>query len=172
MQLSTGYRVCRNMSIASVDGRITISAGEASSEDGAGFEQHTWKLIDGVRLTFDDARISADSAELSFAANELISADIQGSPVELSDFIEESGTEFHASTDRLTYDSASDTLRIPGQASFETGDESGTGCNLIYNPQRRLLSVGTTDADCSAELRFATPARDAPPEPIGSVEDP
>jgi lipopolysaccharide transport protein LptA len=152
--------VCVGVRIS--DGMNDISAGLAATNE-FDFDGSLWRLSDDVRLSFDSTEILADEALFEFEQDELVRAELNGSPVIMSDYIEEGDKTVSGMAGSVSYDSRSGTLRLVGQVTLTVGENEFMGCDWIYNFNDKSYRAGTTD-DCDGVTIVLSPpeAKDNP----------
>ena len=126
----------------------------------------SWTFSESVRFAFGTAEVLASEARLEFVSGELRYAELIGSPVTLSDYIEETETPVSGESDSIIYDSESSTLRLTGETTFVRGSNRHVGCDWIYNFENNSFRAGTTE--CGIQITVAAPedseASEAQPE--------
>ena len=153
--------ICVGVKIS--DGTNDISAGLAATNE-FDFDGALWRLSDDVRLRFDTTEILADDALFEFEADELVLGELNGSPVIMSDYIEEEDKAVSGTAESISYNSRSGTLRLIGQATLVIGENEFIGCDWIYNFNDKSYRAGTTD-DCEGvTIVLAPPEESEDPE--------
>jgi lipopolysaccharide transport protein LptA len=152
--------VCVGVRIS--DGMNDISAGLAATNK-FDFDGSLWRLSDDVRLSFNSTEILADDALFEFEQDELVRAELNGSPVVMSDYIEEGDKTVSGMAGSVSYDNRSGTLRLVGQVTLTVGENEFMGCDWIYNFNDKSYRAGTTD-DCDGVTIVLSPpeAKDDP----------
>jgi len=153
--------VCVGVKIS--DGTNDISAGLAATNK-FDFDGSLWRLSENVRLAFDTTEILANEALFEFENDELVHAELNGSPVVMSDYIEEEDKTVTGMAGSVSYDNRSGTLRLLGEVTLTVGDNEFRGCDWIYNFNDKSYGAGTTD-DCDGVTIILAPpeASDDPP---------
>lgn len=152
--------VCVGVRIS--DGTNEISAGRAATNK-FDFNGSLWRLSENVRLAFDTTEIVADEALFEFEQDELVRAELSGSPVVMSDYIEEEGKTVSGSAGSVSYDNRSGTFRLVGQVTLTVGENEFMGCDWIYNFNDKSYRAGTT-GDCDGvTIVLAPPAANEDP---------
>lgn len=146
------------------DGANAISAGLATTSKWD-FNGSSWSFSEGVSLSFGTTDIQASEAVLRFEAGELVHGELSGSPVVMSDYIEERGTPIRGTAGRISYDKEGGTVRLNGQATLVIGENEVMGCDWVYNFIEKNYSGGGSE-DCSGVL-----FRLAPPEDGNDPQD-
>lgn len=134
--------IFRRLSIT--QGELIMRADEAVAT-GLDFEQGEWRFDGNVQFSVDGVQIEADSATIVFAANELQSAELVGTPATF----EQSGSidpdPIRGSASRLSYDSVGRVMRLLDGAWFSQGQNEFRGCDLIYDLDQEQITSGSSD---------------------------
>lgn len=177
--LRTNTGICRELSITD-RGAFRLTAGLLTvlEEEGSGFDPGEWlergelQLTEGVRLEFETAVLTADSALFVFDANRMLqSFDMVGMPAELSDFIDGASMPFRVSAQRIVYDRESGTLKMPGEFQFlddDTEGNAGSACDLNYRLEDKTFDIGNPQCGFSlslSPLSTEDSTEDTPEEP-------
>ena len=161
IDLKGNRSVCKNLAVS--DGSTTLTADEGTAnETNDVFQDSSWQLKGNVSIEFQTAKLSAENAALRFRANELVYAELSGSPVEMSDFIQEQNATIRGTAERIVYDSHGATLQLLGQATLALDANEYQGCDLIYNLNDKTFNSGSSE--CGVRVRVAPP-------PAGSDAD-
>lgn len=145
------------------DGTNDISAGLATTSQWD-FDGSSWRFTEGITLSFGTTEIQANEAVLRFEDDELINGELSGSPVVMSDYIEERDTPVRGTAGGISYDKESGTVRLLGQATLVIGENEVMGCDWIYNFVEKSYSSDGSD-DCSGVLfRLAPPEESSDPQ--------
>jgi len=123
-------------------GDMSISADEAVAT-GLDFEEGEWRLTGNVTFTVESARIVADSALMTFSANELQSAELVGDPATLEDLGDPEPVSGGAT--RLVYDNVAQIMRMVDGAWFRSGQNEFRGCDLIYDLEQEKITSGSSE---------------------------
>jgi lipopolysaccharide transport protein LptA len=162
IELQSNRSVCRGIAIS--DGEVELTADEGAASE-TNFDDSEWQLSGGVRISFESAVILADQATFRFQNNELVIADVTGSPVSLEDFIAEDNVEVRATAERIAYDRRDGTARLEGEATLRRGADEFVGFDLIYNFNEKSMQSGSSA--CGVRMRVS-PRQDSsaadPPE--------
>lgn len=151
IDLRSNRSVCSMVQIS--DGTIEIQADTGTTSE-TNFESSEWEFTGNVRVTFETATLSADSAVFRFAANELVMGELSGHPVELRDYIAEQGTTVTGTAETIVYDNRDGTARMSGQARLARGENEYLGCEMIvYNLNEKTLDLSGSP-DCRVQLRI------------------
>jgi lipopolysaccharide transport protein LptA len=148
IDLQTNTSVCHDALIS--DGEIQISADEGSASETT-FDEGEWQFSGNVRIAFGSATLRADQARFRFSANELVAGELSGSPVELEDFIADENVAVSGTAQRITYDNASGTARLEGEATLRRGTREFIGCDLVYNFKEK--SMQSDSSACGVQMR-------------------
>ena len=147
LDLRSNQSVCTNVQIS--DGVLDISANLGTTSE-TGFEDSEWRLTEDIRIAFETTVLTADSAVFRFRNNELVFVELSGSPVELSDVIENASVV--GTAERITLDNLAGTAEMIGQARLARGANEYLGCDLVYNLNEKTLDSGSEN--CRVQLRI------------------
>ncbi|MDX1561440.1 MAG: LptA/OstA family protein [Gammaproteobacteria bacterium] len=140
--------VCPGVRIS--DGSVTVRADRGMTNN-IDSDTTEWRFVGNVRIALDSAELLADSARFQLEAGEFVFGELTGTPVTISDYIDERELEVRGSADTLSYDRRERTLRMLGQVTLGVGSDQLTGCDWIYNLDRQTVSNGTSD--CGLSIR-------------------
>lgn len=152
------------------DGQNDIAAGLAATNK-SDFNDSLWRLTGGVRLSSGPTEILADQALLRFEANQLVLGELSGSPVVISDFIDERNIAVRGTAQAMSYDRRSGTVHLTGQATLRIGENEVVGCEWIYNVIDKTYGTGTTN-DCDEGIRLLLTPPEESDDPAGQTEAP
>jgi len=163
LDLRNNRSVCSMVQIS--DGTIEISADTGTASE-TNFESSEWEFTGHVRIAFETATLSADSAVFRFAANALVMGELSGRPVELRDYIAEQDTTVTGTAEKIVYDNRDGTARMSGQARLTRGENEYLGCDMIvYNLNEKTLDLSGSP-DCRVQLRILSrEERSGTPDP-------
>jgi lipopolysaccharide transport protein LptA len=150
----------RRLSIT--QGDMVIRADEAVAT-GLDFEQGEWRFTGNVMFTTEDARITADSATVSFADNELQVAELVGTPAAFEQAGTLDGDPLSGGANRLSYDNVARVMRMLEGAWFRQGPNEFRGCDLIYDLDQEQITSGSSD--CGEPIVITIVPRDQEDEP-------
>ena len=154
IDLKGNRSVCNKLVVT--DGSTTLTADQGTADETNDvFQDSSWQLKGNVVIEFETATLSADSATLRFRANELVHGELNGSPVEMSDFIEEQNATIRGTAERIVYESPGATLQLLGQATLALNANEYQGCDLIYNLNDKTFNSGSSE--CGVRVRVAPP---------------
>ena len=134
--------IFRRLSIT--QGDLLIQAAEAVAQ-GLDFEQGEWRFSGQVLFKVENAQIEADSATISFVANELQSAELVGAPARFEQVIDDDEEPVTGGAGTLTFDNVARVMRMLGDAWFQQGPNEFRGCDLIYDLDREQITSGSSD---------------------------
>jgi lipopolysaccharide transport protein LptA len=132
----------RRLSIT--QGEMNIRADEAVAT-GLDFEQGEWRFSGNVLFMAEGARIEANSATITFAANVLQSAELVGTPAMFEQASEPNEDPLSGGANRLAYDNVGRVIRMLDGAWFRQGPNEFRGCDLIYDLDREQITSGSSD---------------------------
>jgi LPS export ABC transporter protein LptC len=160
--IETNKSTCQNLSITELDS-FRLTATRATVNEGivpTTIARTEWRLTEGVRLDFRTAVLTAESAVFRFDDSAMLqSFEMDGTPAELSDFIEGRATPIQLRAERIVYDQESGALAMPGQVEFlknGADGDSARGCDLTYWLESKTYEFG--NLVCPATVSLAPPA--------------
>ena len=117
------------------------------------FDRGQLQLAGNVRIRIGSSELSADRAVSLSLADELEKFELVGSPVVLSDFIEESGVPIRAEAGLLAYDRSTDTVTMRGEVSFVRGTDGNSykTCFLSFNLTTKEFALGMPN-ECGSTM--------------------
>src|SRR5688572_3326825 len=146
-------------------GDLTIEADDALATGFEFEEAGEFRLTGNVRLRVETAVMEADSAVFTFANGQLSSGELEGTPVSFSD----TQSSVVGNAGKMSYDYATRTLRMTGDALVQLDRREVLGCDLIYDFRAERVTSGS--ADCKDKFRVrirrdaqAEAAAPAPPQ--------
>jgi lipopolysaccharide transport protein LptA len=125
-------------------GDMLIQADEAVAQ-GLDFEQGEWRFSGRVLFTVENARIEADSATITFAANELQSAELVGAPARFEQMTERDEEPISGGATTLSFDNVARVMRMLDEAWFQQGPNEFRGCDLIYDLDQEQITSGSSE---------------------------
>lgn len=156
--------------------RLTITQGDMSIRadeavaTGLDFEEGEWRFTGNVAFTVESARIDADSAVMTFAANELQTAELVGDPATLEDVGDLDAEPVRGGAARLVYDNTAQVMRMLDGAWFASGQNEFRGCDLIYDLEQEKITSGSSD--CGQPVTITIVPRDEEDEESESSASP
>ena len=125
-------------------GDMLIRADEAVAQ-GLDFEQGEWRFSGSVVFTVDNASIEADSATVTFLANELQLAELVGVPARFVQVIDVDEAPISGGASTLSFDNVAQVMHMLGDAWFQQGPNEFRGCDLIYDLEQEQITSGSSD---------------------------
>jgi lipopolysaccharide transport protein LptA len=125
-------------------GDMLIRADEAVAE-GLDFEQGEWRFTGSVMFTVNNASIEADSATVTFLANELQLAELVGVPARFEQVTDTDQAPISGGASTLSFDNVAQVMRMLGDAWFQQGPNEFRGCDLIYDLEQEQITSGSSD---------------------------
>ena len=125
-------------------GDMLIRADEAVAE-GLDFEQGEWRFTGSVMFTVNNASIEADSATVTFLANELQLAELVGVPARFEQVTDTGQAPISGGASTLSFDNVAQVMRMLGDAWFQQGPNEFRGCDLIYDLEQEQITSGSSD---------------------------
>lgn len=138
----TNTVVFRRLNIT--QGDMLIRADEAVAQ-GLDFEQGEWRFTGSVVFTVDNASIEADSATITFLANELQLAELVGVPARFEQLTDADEVPISGGASTLSFDNVAQVMRMLGDAWFQQGPNDFRGCDLIYDLEQEQITSGSSD---------------------------
>ena len=131
------------------DGEVTISAAEGTTSESS-FEDGEWTLSGGVRVVYESAELTADSATFVVEQGELLHGELIGAPVLIRDYIEERSAEVVGTAEIIRIDKTEETASLLGEATLSVDTNEYSGCDMVYRLVERTFSSGS--AECGVTL--------------------
>lgn len=125
-------------------GDMLIRADEAVAQ-GLDFEQGEWRFAGSVMFTVDNTSIEADSATITFLANELQLAELVGVPAQFEQVTDADQEPVSGGASTLSFDNVAQVMRMLGDAWFQQGPSEFRGCDLIYDLEQEQITSGSSD---------------------------
>jgi lipopolysaccharide transport protein LptA len=124
--------------ITITQGQIRITA-ERAVASGLDFEDSSWEFSGSVRMSMPESNIASDAARVKFAAGEIQSASVTGSPATFEQKRKDEQAQGRAN--RIDYDLKRGTVELAGDAWLTDGKTEITGETLVYSTaSQRVVS--------------------------------
>jgi lipopolysaccharide transport protein LptA len=134
-------------------GNIRIEADEAMAHsDNFEFDHGAWELEGNVSILVDSASIRAASAAFEFLDQELVTGELEGSPVVFEDAETDREGPVFGTASRIYYDHTEQTVRLTGDVSLTAGRAETTGCDLIYFLDGEDFTTGPTECEVRSTM--------------------
>jgi lipopolysaccharide transport protein LptA len=149
---------------------VNITADEATAAEVLP-QQGEWRYRGSLRIEIESAVLTADSATFAFANNDVVSAELAGTPAVLEDFIAEENDSVRGTAGRIYYDNVARTATMADGASLVLGTSEMRGCGIVYH-----LDTGAADSvsNCGEPfvIKYLPPRSEdaAPDEPNAGNE--
>jgi lipopolysaccharide transport protein LptA len=153
----TGRATFRGLRI--MQGDVAIEAGEALASD-LDFAQSEWRFSGEVRISIDSATIEADTAEIIFAAHELLTIELRGNPALFEDFSVTRDEALQGGANRLYFDNVDRTLQMSDGTWFNEGANEVRGCDLLYDFAQQRVTFGSLDCAERVQIIIVPPTED------------
>ena len=157
-------------------GSLVIEADEGRATE-LNFDDSSWTFSGNVIIDVQDGRIESDAADLRFTDNQLLSAQITGSPATFRLTRKGSEEETYAEAGKLRYDLVAGTIEFSENAKITEGGNQIASSLLVYNiKEQRIQAQGSDDAG-RVRITYTPPEAqpdaqpDAQPE-AGGDDDP
>ncbi len=127
-------------------GTLVIEADEGRATE-LNFDDSTWAFEGNVAIDVQNGRIECHSADLRFTANQLLNAQITGTPATFELTREGSNEVTYAEAANLRYDLVAGTIEFSGNAKITEGGNQIASDLLVYNiKEQRIQAQGSDDA--------------------------
>lgn len=154
-------------------GPLTVEAQEASAT-GLEFVNAQWTLKGQVRISVPDGRLASDSATVSFRDNQIVRAQVIGSPAVFEQRLEKTEQLAQGRAASIEYDVRNGTVRLAGDAWLSDGQNEIRGNTLVYDIARQRVAANpgetepggvriTINPKQPAAEQKPTPPAEAPP---------
>jgi lipopolysaccharide transport protein LptA len=155
-------------------GPLTVEAQEASAT-GLDFENSQWTLKGQVRITLPDGNLASDTATVSFKDNQVVRAQVRGTPAVFEQRLEKTGQLARGRAGSIEYDVRNGTVHLVGDAWLSDGQNEIRGRTLVYDigRQRVAANPGETEPggvritinprESAGQKKPETPAEALPP---------
>jgi lipopolysaccharide transport protein LptA len=148
-------------------GEMVIQADEAFAKSIDFDKADDWRFSGNVRIQVDATELRASSATFKFAANQLASAELLGSPASVTDHSTTRQEPVHGNAAKIYYDYRARTLRLLDDVWLYKGRNEIHGCDLIYDFGTERLTSGSSD--CGVRFRVLPPTdKNSQAKPAGS----
>ncbi|MDP6437226.1 MAG: lipopolysaccharide transport periplasmic protein LptA [Gammaproteobacteria bacterium] len=121
---------------------IQADLAEAAKLD---FEEGSWTFSGNVVVESDEATLYCDYARFLVADNELVEAELTGSPARFEQFIKESGKLNSGEAKRIIYRLDTDTLQLSDDARFTDGTNEISSDLITYDLEEKHLTADSGD---------------------------
>lgn len=148
-------------------GALSIEAEDAEAT-GLDFADSRWRFAGGVTITVESARISSQTAELSFKDHQLGEAKLRGEPARFRDQSEVTGTDISGRADLFDYNNGQGTIRMVGEALLQEGSNQISGCELVYNLLQEAITANSDE--CGERVNLTIVPRQDEQEAPGNGE--
>jgi lipopolysaccharide export system protein LptA len=155
-------------------GTLTVEAQQARAT-GLEFENAAWTLEGQVRITLPDGKLASDTATVSFKDNQIVAAQVKGSPATFEQRLKDRGQLAQGRAESIDYDVRNGTVRLAGQAWLSDGQNEIRGNTLVYDIGRQRVEAnpGATEPggvritinpkESSTKKKDAAPGEAPPP---------
>lgn len=164
--------------------RVRITQGDARVEAGRAtatgleFENSTWELAGGVRISLTDGWLQSDTARVRFRNNEITGAEVTGGPARFEQRRGDETAQGRAA--RIDYDLADGRVRLIGDAWLSDGRNEITGSTLVYSMlEQRVVAEAAQQGGQPVRIIInprappgAPPGKDEPPADPGPDDPP
>lgn len=144
-------------------GALSIEAEDAEAT-GLDFADSRWRFAGGVTISVESARISSQTAELSFKNHELGEAILRGEPARFRDQSEVTGADISGRAGLFDYNNSQGTIRMVGEALLQEGSNRISGCELVYDLVQEAITANSEECGERVNLTIV-PRRDTEEDP-------
>jgi len=127
-------------------GPLTVEAQEASAT-GLEFVNSQWTLKGQVRITMPDGKLASDSATVSFKDNQIVRAQVRGSPAVFEQRIEKNNQLARGRATSIEYDVRKGTVQLSGDAWLSDGSNEIRGNTLVYDIGRQRVAANPGETE-------------------------
>jgi lipopolysaccharide transport protein LptA len=127
-------------------GPLTVEAQEASAT-GLEFVNSQWTLTGQVRITMPDGKLASDSATVSFKDNQIVRAQVRGSPAVFEQRIEKNNQLARGRATSIEYDVRKGTVQLSGDAWLSDGSNEIRGNTLVYDIGRQRVAANPGETE-------------------------
>jgi lipopolysaccharide export system protein LptA len=127
-------------------GPLTVEAQEASAT-GLEFTNSQWTLKGEVTITMPDGKLASDSATVSFKDNQIVRAQIRGTPAVFEQRLEKSGQLAQGRAESIEYDVRNGTVQLAGDAWLSDGQNEIRGRKLVYDIGRQRVAANPGETE-------------------------
>jgi lipopolysaccharide transport protein LptA len=153
-------------------GPLTVEAQEASAT-GLDFENAQWTLTGQVRITLPDGKLASDTATVSFKDNQIVRAQVRGTPAIFEQRLEKTGQLARGRAGSIEYDVRNGTVQLAGDAWLSDGQNEIRGRTLVYDIGRQRVAANPGETEPGGVRITINPKESAgPKKPEAPVEAP
>ena len=155
-------------------GPLTVEAQEASAT-GLEFVNSQWTLRGQVRITLPDGKLTSDTATVSFKDNQIVRAQVRGTPAVFEQRLERTGQLAQGRAESIEYDVRNDTVQLAGDAWLSDGQNEIRGRTLVYDIGRQRVAANpgeTEPGGVRITINPQEPAGQKKPEPPAEAPPP
>jgi lipopolysaccharide export system protein LptA len=127
-------------------GPLTVEAQEASAT-GLEFVNSQWTLQGQVKITVPDGKLASDTATVSFKDNQIVRAQIRGTPAVFEQRLEKSGQLAQGRAESIEYDVRNSTVQLTGDAWLSDGQNEIRGRKLVYDIGRERVAANPGETE-------------------------
>ena len=127
-------------------GPLTVEAQEANAT-GLEFVNSQWTLKGQVKITVPDGKLASDTATVSFRDNQIVRAQVRGSPAVFEQRLEKSGQLAQGRAESIEYDVRNGTVQLAGDAWLSDGQNEIRGRTLVYDIGRQRVAANPGETE-------------------------
>jgi len=142
-------------------GQLVVEAQQANAT-GLEFVNSQWTLKGQVKITVPDGKLASDTATVSFKDNQIVSAQVIGTPAVFEQRLEKGGQLAQGHAESIEYDVSNGTVRLAGDAWLSDGQSEIRGNTLVYDISRQRVAANPGETEPGGVRITITPK-----QPIG-----
>ena len=127
-------------------GPLMVEAQEASAT-GLEFVNSQWSFRGQVRITVPDGKLAADTATVSFRDNQIVRAQVRGTPAVFEQRLEKTGQLARGRAESIEYDVRNGTVQLAGDAWLSDGQNEIRGRKLVYDIGRQRVAANPGETE-------------------------
>ena len=155
-------------------GPLVVEAQEASAT-GLEFVNSQWTFKGEVRITVPDGKLASDTATVSFKDNQIVRAQVRGTPAVFEQRLERTGQLAQGRAGSIEYDVRNGTVQLAGDAWLSDGQNEIRGRTLVYDIGRQRVAANpgeTEPGGVRITINPKEPAGQQKPEPPAEAPPP
>jgi len=143
-------------------GNMSVAADQAQAT-GLDFENSHWVFRGTVKITMDQALLTSDEAEITFAKKLLSKALVNGKPAAFEQRIAKTGKLAQGHADSIDYDVTKGLVHLSQNAWLSDGEREIQGESLKYNVlAQTIIAEAAEQGSQSVHIIITPPAKSKP----------